>query len=122
MKSTRLGGKKQLYKSNLIGSFDKLRIFCFILFLNQTKGFEKYSLISCPKHLYLFACALSLIYGGGSRLLPQLLVTTIASPTRAKGTLIAGPALLITYSHQTWPSLSLLLPRDYCIACLDLRQ
>ena len=85
------GWKKQLYKSNLIGSFDKLRIFCFILFLNQTKGFEKYSLISCPKHLYLFACALSLIYGGGSRLLPQLLVTPITWP----GTLIAPPPLLI---------------------------
>lgn len=96
VKSTRLDGQKKYFYWELWQNQHQESFISFSLWIKPCeKGFEKYSLIACPKYLYLFACALSLIYRRGSRLLPQLLVTTIASPTRPKGTLIAGPALLI---------------------------
>ena len=82
-----------------------------------TNVLKKYCLISCQKYLYLFACALTLIYRPASRLLPQLLTDQLTSHP---GTLIAA-LLLIQRNHD--PSLSLLLPStDYCIACLSLRH
>ena len=85
--------------------------------LMMYKRIKKYCLISCQKYLYLFACALTLIYRPASRLLPQLLTDQLTSHP---GTLIAA-LLLIQRNHD--PSLSLLLPStDYCIACLSLRH
>ena len=95
-------------KNYLFGSFDKLT---FISFSFRTQGctkvfvitgFKKYSLISCHKYLYLFACALTLIYRrgsrlllpkSGSRLLPQLLIRRWP----------VNRARPITYSDQPWP-------------------
>ena len=81
--------------------------------LMMYKRIKKYCLISCQKYLYLFACALTLIYRPASRLLPQLLTRSVDQPP---GDINRG---VITYSEEPRPVVIITVTFNWLLHCVS---